>query len=91
LVAGLLNWPQATFVGNAVVENGKLIANREIDGRLKTVTMNLPAVVSVDLPLNESRYIALPNIMKVKKKTLADLGVDIKHQTQASEVSYYLM
>lgn len=64
---------------------------REIDGGLETVKVKLPAVVSADLRLNEPRYATLPNIMKAKKKpldkkSLADLGVDVKPQTQVLEV-----
>jgi electron transfer flavoprotein beta subunit len=91
LIAGLLNWPQATFASKVVVEDGKLTVTREIDGGLETVKVKLPAVVSADLRLNEPRYATLPNIMKAKKKplnkkSLADLGVDVKQQTQVLEV-----
>lgn len=68
-----------------------MTVTREIDGGLETVKVKLPAVVSADLRLNEPRYATLPNIMKAKKKpldkkSLADLGVDVKPQTQVLEV-----
>lgn len=68
-----------------------MTVTREIDGGLETVKVKLPAVVSADLRLNEPRYATLPNIMKAKKKPLdkksmADLGIDIKQQTQVLEV-----
>ncbi|KAI6201938.1 Electron transfer flavoprotein, beta subunit [Aphelenchoides besseyi] len=92
LIAGFLDWPQATFASKVQVEDGKLTVTREIDGGLETVKVKLPAVVSADLRLNEPRYATLPNIMKAKKKpltkkSLADLGVELKPQTQVLEVS----
>lgn len=91
MIAGILDWPQATFASRVVVENDKMTVTREIDGGLETVKVKLPAVVSADLRLNEPRYATLPNIMKAKKKPLdkksmADLGIDIKQQTQVLEV-----
>lgn len=85
-----LNWPQATFASKIAVEGGKLVVTREVDGGLEDITVNLPAVVSADLRLNEPRYATLPNIMKAKKKkmekiTLADVGIELKeHQTVIS-------
>ena len=72
------------------VEGDKIHVTREIDGGLQTLALNLPAIVTTDLRLNEPRYASLPNIMKAKKKPLdvttpADLGVEIKtHVTQLS-------
>ncbi len=82
MLAALQNWPQATFASKVVIAGGKATVTREIDGGLETLEMNLPAVVSTDLRLNEPRYATLPNIMKAKKKPLetikpADLGVDV--------------
>ena len=82
MLAALQNWPQATFASKVVIAGGKATVTREIDGGLETPEMNLPAVVSTDLRLNEPRYATLPNIMKAKKKPLetlkpADLGVDV--------------
>ena len=82
MLAGLLGWPQATFASKVVIADGKASVTREVDGGLETVKLNMPAVVTTDLRLNEPRYVTLPNIMKAKKKPLenvkpADLGVDV--------------
>ena len=82
MLAALMNWPQATFASKVQVADGKATVVREIDGGMETVEMALPAVISVDLRLNEPRYATLPNIMKAKKKPLdvitpAALGVDV--------------
>ncbi len=80
MVAGLLEIPQATFASKVVVDGDKAQVTREIDAGLETLEVDLPAVITVDLRLNEPRYLKLPDIMKAKKKpidgtTLADLGV----------------
>jgi electron transfer flavoprotein beta subunit len=82
MLAALLGWAQATFASEVVVEGGQATVTREVDGGLQVVRVTLPAVVSVDLRLNEPRYASLPNIMKAKKKPLeektpADYGVDV--------------
>lgn len=82
MLAALQNWPQATFASKIIITAGKATVTREIDGGLETIEINLPAVVTTDLRLNEPRYATLPNIMKAKKKQLdivkpADLGVDV--------------
>ena len=82
MLAALLGWPQGTFASKVVPEDGKVSVTREIDGGLETVLLNLPAVITTDLRLNEPRYPSLPNIMKAKKKPLdtksaGDYGVDI--------------
>jgi len=82
MLAALLGWPQATFASKVEIEGNKAKVTREIDGGLQTLEVDLPAIVSVDLRLNEPRYASLPNIMKAKKKPIdvksADsLGVDI--------------
>ncbi|MBV1776961.1 electron transfer flavoprotein subunit beta/FixA family protein [Burkholderiaceae bacterium DAT-1] len=81
MLAALLGWPQGTFASKVGVDADKVEVIREIDGGLETVSLNLPAVVTTDLRLNEPRYVKLPNIMAAKKKPLdklspADLGVD---------------
>ena len=81
MLAALLGWPQGTFASKVALEDGSVEVTREIDGGLERVGLNLPAVVTTDLRLNEPRYASLPNIMKAKKKPLdsttpADLGVD---------------
>ena len=82
MLAGLLGWSQGTFASEIVLANSKVNVTREIDGGLQTIAINLPAVITTDLRLNEPRYASLPNIMKAKKKEIAEmtpegLGVDI--------------
>ena len=82
MLAAMMGWGQATFASKVTAVDGKLTVLREIDGGLETLTLNLPAVVTTDLRLNEPRYATLPNIVKAKKKPLqtlkpADLGVDV--------------
>jgi electron transfer flavoprotein beta subunit len=82
MLAALLGWPQATFASKLELADGKARVTREVDGGLQTIAVNLPAIVTVDLRLNEPRYASLPNIMKAKKKPLdektpADYGVDV--------------
>jgi electron transfer flavoprotein beta subunit len=81
MLAAFLDWPQATYANTVETDGSGLTVKREIDGGLQTVKMNLPAVVTTDLRLNEPRYASLPNIMKAKKKpieakTPGDYGVD---------------
>ena len=81
MLGALLNWSQGTFASKLELADGKLNVTREVDGGLQTVALNMPAVVTTDLRLNEPRYASLPNIMKAKKKPIdesspADLGVD---------------
>lgn len=81
MLAALLDWPQATFASRLALEDGKACVTREVDGGLMTVAVELPAIVTTDLRLNEPRYASLPNIMKARKKpidlkTAADYGVD---------------
>ncbi|MEH6701310.1 electron transfer flavoprotein subunit beta/FixA family protein [Parasphingorhabdus sp.] len=82
MLAALLGWGQGTFANEVDIDGESITVKREIDGGLQTVKLNLPAVVTTDLRLNEPRYASLPNIMKAKKKpmdekTPADYGVDI--------------
>ena len=82
MLAALLDWPQATFASKVDIADGKATVKREVDGGLEVVEMTLPAVITVDLRLNEPRYATLPNIMKAKKKpmetiTPATLSVDV--------------
>lgn len=81
MLAALLDWPQATFAYRVGVEGGKATVVREVDGGLMSVAVDLPAIITVDLRLNEPRYASLPNIMKARKKpidmkTPADYGID---------------
>jgi len=82
MVAALLGWAQATFASSVDVAGDTAKVTREVDGGLQTIDVKLPAVISADLRLNEPRYASLPNIMKAKKKelaekTAADYGVDV--------------
>ncbi|PXF33028.1 electron transfer flavoprotein subunit beta [Pokkaliibacter plantistimulans] len=91
MLAALTGMPQATFASAVVVDGDKVSVTREVDGGLQTLNLNLPAVVTTDLRLNEPRYASLPNIMKAKKKPLdvktpADLGVTIKNHVQLLKV-----
>ncbi len=92
MLAALLGWPQGTFASKVELGSEDLSVTREIDGGLETVKLQLPAVVSTDLRLNEPRYAKLPNIMKAKKKPLevipvADLGVDVAPRLTVLKVS----
>lgn len=92
MLAGLLNWPQATFASKIDIKDKALEVVREVDGGLETVSSSLPAIATTDLRLNEPRYASLPNIMKAKKKPLekltpGDLGVEIKARLQTLKVT----
>jgi electron transfer flavoprotein beta subunit len=92
MLAALLGWPQGTFASEMKKEGDKLHVTREIDGGLQTLALNMPAVVTTDLRLNEPRYASLPNIMKAKKKPLdkkaaADFGVDIAPRLKKLKVT----
>ncbi|WP_428407573.1 electron transfer flavoprotein subunit beta/FixA family protein [Hyphococcus sp.] len=92
MLAALLGWAQGTFASEVKIEDGKANVTREIDGGLQTIKINLPAVVTTDLRLNEPRYASLPNIMKAKKKPLdvkevGDYGVDIAPRLQTVKVT----
>jgi electron transfer flavoprotein beta subunit len=81
MLAALLNWPQGTFASKVAIDGDSISVTREVDGGMQTVRLKMPAIVTTDLRLNEPRYASLPNIMKAKKKpiadtTPADYGVD---------------
>jgi electron transfer flavoprotein beta subunit len=81
MLAALLGWPQGTFASKLEIDGDTIAVTREVDGGLQTVRLKTPAIVTTDLRLNEPRYASLPNIMKAKKKpiadkTPADYGVD---------------
>jgi electron transfer flavoprotein beta subunit len=82
MLAALLGWPQGTFISKLELGDGSADVTREIDGGLEVIKIKLPAIVTVDLRLNEPRYASLPNIMKAKKKPIETLkpdalGVDV--------------
>ena len=82
MLAALTGWPQGTFASKLLIEGDSILVTREVDGGLQTVKLKTPAIVTTDLRLNEPRYASLPNIMKAKKKPIAekrpeDYGVDL--------------
>ncbi|EKD53797.1 MAG: hypothetical protein ACD_60C00151G0001 [uncultured bacterium] len=92
MLAGLLNWPQATFASKVIVESHTLKVTREVDGGLETLEVQLPAVVTTDLRLNEPRYLSLPSIVQAKRKLitvlpLEELSVDIKPRLRILKVT----
>lgn len=92
MLAALLGWGQGTFANTVEVADGTVDVKREIDGGLQTVKLNLPAIITTDLRLNEPRYASLPNIMKAKSKPLdtktpADYGVDTAPRLSTSNVA----
>ncbi|CAL8297775.1 electron transfer flavoprotein subunit beta [Gadus morhua] len=91
MTAALLDWPQGTFASEVTLEAGHVKVVREIDGGLETIKINTPAVLTADLRLNTPRYATLPNIMKAKKKKIAnvkpaDLGVELASKLQVLRV-----
>ena len=91
MLAGLLNWPQATYASKLHFDKERIEVTREIDGGLETLSITLPAVVSTDLRLNEPRYASLPNIMKAKAKPLKvleleSLGLELKQLVEIIKV-----
>jgi electron transfer flavoprotein beta subunit len=92
MLAALLGWPQGTFASKVVLADGKAEVTREVDGGLQTIRLNLPAIVTTDLRLNEPRYASLPNIMKAKKKPIdmkapEDYGVDATSRLKVLKVT----
>ncbi|GMQ48638.1 electron transfer flavoprotein subunit beta/FixA family protein [Vibrio sp. 10N] len=91
MLAALTDRPQGTFVSKLVIEGEAALVTREVDGGLETLKLQLPAIISTDLRLNEPRYASLPNIMKAKKKPLdvvplEALSVDVNARHQVLEV-----
>jgi electron transfer flavoprotein beta subunit len=92
MLAALLGWPQATFASKVEIAGETAHVTREVDGGLQTLGVDLPAIVTVDLRLNEPRYASLPNIMKAKKKPIeakaaSDYGVDIAPRLKVVKVA----
>ncbi|KAI3814384.1 hypothetical protein L1987_19138 [Smallanthus sonchifolius] len=94
MVAGLLNWPQGTFASKVVLGKEKKAAtvDREVDGGLETLCLDLPAVITTDLRLNQPRYATLPNIMKakskpIKKMSLEELKVEVRSDLELVQVT----
>lgn len=92
MLASMMGWPQATFANTIEKGDGTLSVKREVDGGLQTVEVQLPAIVTTDLRLNEPRYASLPNIMKAKRKPIdakspEDFGVDIAPRLTMTKVT----
>ena len=92
MLSTLLDWPQATFASKVEIAGGKAVVTREVDGGLQVLEVDLPAVITADLRLNEPRYASLPNIMKAKKKEIAtkataDYGVDVAARLKVLKVT----
>lgn len=92
MLAGLLNWPQATQASKVEVEGDTCTVTREVDGGVETLRAKLPMVITTDLRLNEPRYASLPNIMKAKKKplvkkTMEDYGIDLGRRLRTVKVT----
>jgi electron transfer flavoprotein beta subunit len=92
MLAALMDWPQGTFAHKLELLDDSARIEREIDGGLQTVEVKLPAVITTDLRLNEPRYASLPNIMKAKKKPIAektpgDYGVDVALRLKVMKVT----
>ena len=92
MLSALLGWSQGTFASEIKLENDKLLVTREVDGGLQTIKLSMPSIVTTDLRLNEPRYASLPNIMKAKKKEIAeknpeDLNISIEQNLEIIKVS----
>ena len=92
MLAALLDSPQATFASEINIDGAKAKVTREVDGGLQTLEVALPAIVTVDLRLNEPRFASLPNIMKAKKKPIdikeaALMGVEVKNHLNVTKVT----
>ena len=91
MLSAMLNWGQATFASKLEIQDQKMKVGREIDGGIENIEVNLPAVVTCDLRLNQPRFASLPNIMKAKKKPMEQLdakemGVDLTNRIQQLKV-----
>ena len=92
MLSALLDWPQATFASKIEIDGAKAKVTREVDGGLQTLELDLPAVITADLRLNEPRYASLPNIMKAKKKVIdikpaTEFGVDLTGHLKVLKVT----
>lgn len=92
MLSALLGWPQATYASAVEASGSSAKVTREVDGGLQTLDVDLPAVITADLRLNEPRYASLPNIMKAKKKEIAtkavaDYGVDVAPRLKVLKVT----
>ena len=91
MLAAMLGWGQATFASNLEIKGKKIKVAREIDGGIENIEVNLPAIITTDLRLNEPRYASLPNIMKAKRKPIEeikieDLNIDVEPKLEIIKV-----
>jgi electron transfer flavoprotein beta subunit len=92
MLAGLLNYPQATFASAIQVDGNTISVTREVDGGTETLALNLPAVLTADLRLNEPRFVKLPNLMMARKKPIetinaTEFGVNAEPRLELIQVS----
>ena len=92
MLAALLDYPQGTFASALEVKGHEIIVTREVDGGTETLALDLPAVITADLRLNEPRFVKLPNLMMARKKTiktisLAELGIDTASRIKLIKVT----
>ena len=92
MLAGMLGWPQATFISEINIHEKEVFLKREIDSGIEELKTALPCVVTVDLRLNNPRFISLPNIIKAKKKEIKvidanELNLDLSRKTQITEIN----
>ena len=91
MLAGILGWPQATFISEIDVNEKKVLLKREVDAGVEQLETVLPCVATVDLRLNNPRFISLPNIIKAKKKEIKiidvkELGLDLSRKTEITKI-----
>jgi len=92
MLSALLGWSQGTFISELEVNDGIAKVTREVDAGLESIELKMPAVLTVDLRLNEPRFASLPNIMKAKKKPLDitpvdEYGIDVSPRVEVIEVN----
>lgn len=92
MLAALLNYPQGTFASTVQVEGNEVVVTREVDGGTETIALELPAVVTADLRLNDPRFVKLPNLMMARKKPIetikaSELSVDVAPRLNLIQVS----
>lgn len=92
MLSALTGMPQGTFASEIKVDDGQIQVTREVDGGLQTIELQLPAIVTTDLRLNEPRYASLPNIMKAKRKPIdvkaaAEFGIELTSKVTTLKVA----
>jgi electron transfer flavoprotein beta subunit len=84
MLAALLDYPQATFVSKLAIDSNEVTATREVDGGTETIGVQLPAIITADLRLNEPRFVKLPNLMIARKKTIETIqAAELEADTQS--------